>query len=226
MKTASGPSAQPRSAGTSDPARSSPAPSAYSRLVVGQIVTAQSAESSAVTRRFGRQHSLLRLTLIRGYGPQDGVRRFDALEQIRERLQWEDDRVRAIYSTLLIHVDVAIDRRLLQPLAAQRDTERRRLTGALTTFTRWYRGHLSGPRTEREQLLPDSLLLQALDTLNTALDQDPLMSTPIDARFKRPADRQRRKDTERARQALCAWGVGKRDADAILKCVGLSERGR
>jgi hypothetical protein len=226
MKTASGRSARPRSESASDPASPTPAPSAYSRLVAGQIVTAQSAESNAETRRFGRQHSLLRLTLVRGYGPADGVRRFDALEQIRERLQWEDDRVRAVYSTLLIHVDVAIDRRLLQPLAAQRDTERRRLTGAVTNFTRWYRGHLSGPRTEREQLLPDSLLLQALDTLRAALDQDPLMSTPIDARFKRPADGQRRKDTERARQALCAWGVGKRDADAILKCVGLSERGR
>ena len=219
MKTASGRSAQPRGASRSDSVR--PAPSDYSRLVAGQLVTAPLAEASAETSRFGRQHSLLRLTLVRGYGAADGVRRFDALEQIRERLQWEDDRVRAVYSTLLIHVDVAVDRRLLEPLAAQRDTERRRLNSALTAFTRWYRGHLAGPRNEREQLLPDSLLLQALDTLQTALDQDPLMSTPIDVRFKRPAPRQRRKDTESARQALRAWGLGKQDANAILKCVGL-----
>jgi hypothetical protein len=166
----------------------------------------------------------LRLTLIRGYGPDAGARRFDALEQIRERLRWDDDRVRALYSTLLTHVDVAVDRRLLQPLAVQREGERRRLTSALSTFTKWYRGHLSGPRNE--QLVPHNLLLQALDTLHVALDQDPLMSTPIDARFKRPAHLQRRKDTERARQALHAWGVGKRDAETVLKCVGLSERAR
>jgi len=216
---------------TTDPGRSNrlqraptavgptPAPSAYGRLDAGQIVKAQSAAS----HRFGPRQDLLRLTLIRGYGHDEGTRRFAALEQIREHLRWDNDRVRAVYSTLLIHVDVAIDRRLLQPLAAQRDTERRRLTNALTTFTAWYRGHLSSPRNERQQLLPESLLLQAVDTLRTALDQDPLMSRPIDPRFKRPAPK---KDTERARQALCAWGVGKKDADKILKCVGLSERAR
>ena len=225
MKTASGRSARARSESTSDPARRTPAPSAYSRLVAGQIVAGPSAESSAASHRFGRQHSLLRLTLIRGYGHQEGARRFDALERVRERLRFEDDRVRAVYSTLFMHVDVAIDRRLLQPLAAQRDIERRRLTRALTTFASWYRGHLSGPRNERQQV-PDSLLLQAVDTLHSALDHDPLMSTPIDTRFKSSAQRQRSKDTERARQALQAWCIGKKDAEDILKCVGLAERRR
>jgi len=129
-----------------------------------------------------------------------------------------------VYSTLMLHVDAAIDRRLLQPLAAQRDIERRRLTKGLTTFTAWYRSHLYGARNQRQQLLPESLLLQAVDTLRSALEQDPLMSRPIDSRFKRTTQGQRRKDTERARQALRAWGIGRRDADQILKCVGLSER--
>jgi hypothetical protein len=136
MKAAPGRSARSRSART-------PAPSAYSRLAPGQIVKAPSAESSAATHRFGPQHFLLRMTLIQGYGHGEGVRRFDALEQIREDLRWDDNLVRAVYSTIRLHVDVAIDRRLLQPLAAQRDTERRRLTSALAAFTKWYRGHLS-----------------------------------------------------------------------------------
>jgi hypothetical protein len=193
-------------------------------LVGGQIVNADWAESSDATHRLGPRQSLMRLTLIRGYGHEEGARRFAALEKIRERLEWDDHRVRAVYSTLLLHVDVAIDRRLLQPLAAQRDAQRRGLTRALTTFTAWYRGHLDGPRSEGHQLLPESLLLQAVDTLSSALEQDPLMSTPIDPRFKRTTPRQRRQETERARQALRAWGIGKRDADEIVKCVGLSER--
>jgi hypothetical protein len=52
------------------------------------------------------------------------------------------------------------------------------------------------------------------------------MSTPIDSRFKQTGRGRGRKDTERARQALRAWGIGKQDAEAILKCVGLSERAR
>jgi hypothetical protein len=226
MKTASWRSAQSQSVRTPDPVRPTPAPSAYSRLVAGQIEKAESRESSAATHRFGPRQSLLRLTLIRGYGHDEGARRFDALEQIRERLQLDDHRARAVYSTLMLHVDAAIDRRLLQPLAAQRDIERRRLTKGLTTFTTWYRGHLYGSRNQRQQLLPASLLLQAVDTLRSALEQDPLMSRPIDSRFERTTQGQRRKDTERARQALLAWGIGRRDADKILKCVGLSERHR
>jgi hypothetical protein len=202
------------------------APSAYSRLVGGQIVKAESAESSVATHTLVPRQSLMRLTLIRGYGHEKGARRFAALEQICERLRLDDNRVRAIYSTILLHVDVAIDRRLLQPLAAQRDAQRRDLAKALTTFTTWYRGHLYGPRTEGQQLLPESLLLQAVDTLRSALEQDPLMSRPIDPRFKRTTRRQRTQEAERARQALRAWGIGKRDADQILKCVGLSGRDR
>jgi hypothetical protein len=190
-------------------------------LAAGQLVKAKLAESNAVTDRLAPQELLLRQTLTRGYGHDGGARRFDALERIRERLQLEDGRVRAVYSTLRLHVDAAIDRRLLQPLAAERDTERQHLTAALTSFTRWYRGHLSGPRNERQQLLPDSLLLQALDTLRAALDQDPLMSSPIDPRFKRPAHRQRGQEVAHARQSLRSWGIGKQHADQILKCVGL-----
>jgi hypothetical protein len=226
MKTASGRSALSQIVRTPDPARPTPAPSAYNRLVAGQIEKPESLESSAATHRFGPRQSLLRLTLIRGYGHDEGARRFGALEQIRERLQLDDHRVRAVYSTLMLHVDAAIDRRLLQPLAAQRDLERRRLIKGLTTFTAWYRGHLYGPRNEGQQLLPESLLLQAVDTLRSALEQDSLMSRPIDPRFRRTTQRQRRKDTERARQAVRAWGIGRRDADEILKCVGLSERAR
>src|SRR5262249_44795027 len=120
MKTAPGRSVRSRRAISSDP---TPAPSAYSRLVPRQIVNTESGESTAPTHRLGPRQSLLRLTLIRGYGHDEGARRFDALEQIRERLQLDDHRVRAVYSTLLLHVDAAIDRRLLQPLAAQRDAE-------------------------------------------------------------------------------------------------------
>jgi hypothetical protein len=202
------------------------APSAYSRLVGGQIVKAESAESGAAASPLTPRQSLMRLTLIRGYGHEKGARRFEALEQICERLHLDDNRVRAVYSTLLLHVDAAIDRRLLQPLAAQRDAQRRDLTKALTTFTAWYRGHLDGPRTEGQQLLPESLLLQAVDTLRSALEQDPLMSRPIDPRFKQTTRRQRTQETARARQALRAWGIGKREADQILKCVGLSEQQR
>jgi hypothetical protein len=198
MKTASARSVRSRSIKTSDPARLTPAPSAYSRLVGGQIVKGESAESSDATHRLGPRQSLLRLTLVRGYGHEEGARRFAALEQIRERLQ----------------------------LAAQRDAQRRGLTRALATFTAWYRGHLYGPRSEGQQLLPESLLLQAVDTLHAALEQDPLMSRPIDSRFKQTTQRQRRKDADRARQAVLAWGIGKRHADEILKCVGLSERQR
>jgi hypothetical protein len=226
MKTASVRSARSRSIKTSDPARLTPAPSAYSRLVGGQIVKAGSAESGDATHRLGPRPSLLRLTLVRGYGHEEGTRRFAALERIRERLQLDDHRARAVYSTLLLHVDVAIDRRLLQPLAAQRDAQRRGVTRALATFTTWYRGHLYGPRSEGQQLLPESLLLQAVDTLHAALEQDPLMSRPIDPRYKQTTQRQRKQDAQRAHQALCAWGIGKRHADEILKCVGLSERRR
>jgi len=203
---------------------STQAPSAYSRLVAGRIVQSELvASSDTAADRFGPHQLLLRQTLIRGYGHDEGARRFDALEQTRERLRLDDNRVRGVYGTLRVHVDAAIDRRLLQPLAAERDGERRRLTTALTSFTGWYRGHLFGNRNERQQLLPDSLLLQALDTLRAALDHDPLMSTPIDTRFKRPA---RRQEVEQARQSIRSWGIGKRDADQILKCVGLSERHR
>lgn len=222
MKAASGRSGRSRSVKTSDPAGPTQAPSAYGRLPAGELVKTQSAELSTATHRFGPQHSLLRLTLIRGYGQDEGARRFDALEKIREHRQFDADKVRAVYSTLFVHVDAAIDRRLLQPLAARRETEQHRLTKALTTFTTWYRGHLPDRRNERQQVLPQSLLLQAVDTLLAALDHDPLMSMPIDARFKRPVHRQLRKETERARQSLRAWGIGNQDANHILKCVGLT----
>jgi len=223
MKTAPVRSARSGRATSSDPTQ---APSAYSRLVAGRIVKSQLVASDTAADRLGPHQLLLRQTLVRGYGHDEGARRFDALEQTRERLQLDDNRVRGVYGTLRVHVDAAIDRRLLQPLAVERDGERRRLTKALTSFTGWYRGHLSGNRNERQQLLPDSLLLQALDTLRAALDHDPLMSAPIETRFKRPAHRQRRQEVEQARQSIRSWGIGKRDADRILKCVGLTERQR
>ena len=219
MKTAPVRSAQSGRAISSDPTQ---APSAYSRLVAGRIVKSSVVESDTAADRLGPHQLLLRQTLIRGYGHDEGARRFDALEQTRDRLQLDDNRVRGIYGTLRVHVDAAIDRRLLQPLAAERDAERRRLTTALTSFTGWYRRHLSGQRSERQQLLPDSLLLQALDTLRAALDHDPLMSTPIDTRFKRPAHRQRKQEVEQARQSIRSWGIGKQHADQVLRCVGLT----
>src|SRR5690349_10558136 len=120
MKTAPARSARWRHA-RSPHAGPSIAPSAYGRLVGGQIVSAHSLASTEATHRLGPRQSLLLLTLIRGYGREEGARRFAALEKIRERMELDDHRARAVYSTLLLHVDAAIDRRLLQPLAVQRD---------------------------------------------------------------------------------------------------------